>query len=477
MNFSIRDPNNYIFGGEKRKHPRLKNVYLPQRNINLGHLKLMSSLIKKLMKCNVFAPSMILHMTNAAIIMCTHGVANAKTLRGSVIPISLYFLLLAESSAGKSGLESLLFKAMLEVEDELVDMKMPPIDFDESEETDRPMAMLDDLTLPALVSNIEKLKIIMIKTTEASKNLLNAKPELTTALNQLVDAECVRISRGGTNGRNIKLENVRLSMYLGLQLNTMLDFIGSSKGRFWFNVGAGNRFLVSVAEADFTARPSNIDITATDEYKVFKDRQEYLLRLSYSPGYVRTVEQLSPEAAELFEQMCFEIRAMCAEGQYFSSVAAHVTKAQDMILKLAVGFHVFEGFEGDVSKETLQTAYETVMYFADHFVSVFTEIPQCELDANEMQQYIEVLRSSTGSSMYTPEQRYIYLEKFRSQLPSHLARKGRFEDALRVLHVTGFVQVYNGTTPNSPRSKRFIDLYPNNDTYLPAWLNLLGPAL
>jgi hypothetical protein len=96
---------------------------------------------------------------------------------------------------------------------------------------------------------------------------------------------------------------------------------------------------------------------------------------------------------------------------------------------MAAHFHWFEGFEGDISRETLELAINTCFWYSNEFVRLFVPPPQEVVDAHELCGWFHQIQMSG--------QRYVRKNHIRQYGPNRVRDRRRLQAALDLLHVDG----------------------------------------
>jgi len=87
----------------------------------------------------------------------------------------------------------------------------------------------------------------------------------------------------------------------------------------------------------------------------------------------RSLVGFTPEAVQRWVQISNQIEAQICAGGKFHCLGDHASKLADVIARLAVLLHRFEGFEGDVSITTLNTAEEIAGFYSEEFIRLFSQ--------------------------------------------------------------------------------------------------------
>ncbi|GGY79912.1 YfjI family protein [Marinobacter zhanjiangensis] len=148
----------------------------------------------------------------------------------------------------------------------------------------------------------------------------------------------------------------------------------------------------------------------------------------------KQVVQFSSEASERWFEVANAIEAEIRPGGRFERAGDHASKLADNIARLAAHFHWFEGFEGGISRETLELAINTCFWYSNEFLRLFVPPPQELTDAHELNEWMIHIQMRG--------QRYIRRNYIRQYGPNRLRDKRRLETALDLLQIDGRISMF-----------------------------------
>lgn len=180
----------------------------------------------------------------------------------------------------------------------------------------------------------------------------------------------------------------------------------------------GSRFVVNGTQSWEHMEPFS---------KRIRERIEQNVVLLDQPGKDKDIVGFSPDAAERWFEVLNAIEAEIRPGGRYEFAGDHASKLADNIARMAAHFHRFEGFEGDISKETLELAISTSFWFSNEFLRLFVPPPQEVVDAHELLRWFEQIQM-TG-------QRYMRRNHIRQYGPNRLRDRYRLQAALNLLQV------------------------------------------
>tara|TARA_R100000365_G_scaffold3488_1_gene11651 strand:- start:13439 stop:13996 length:558 start_codon:yes stop_codon:yes gene_type:complete len=152
------------------------------------------------------------------------------------------------------------------------------------------------------------------------------------------------------------------------------------------------------------------------------------------PGFQRKVLEFTPEAADLWVKTADEIEGQLSPGGFYEQVQDHGSKLAEMIARLAALLHLFEGFDGGISVDTLRVAMEVCRDCSHDYVKIFSKPPQEESDAYVLNQFFDKYRSMN--------QWHLPKNTARQICPNSLRKDRRFYIALERLRLDGQISIY-----------------------------------
>ncbi|TCQ90887.1 YfjI family protein [Pseudomonas sp. JUb52] len=146
------------------------------------------------------------------------------------------------------------------------------------------------------------------------------------------------------------------------------------------------------------------------------------LRVYKAGDRKRSLVAFTPEAVQQWIQTSNKIEAQICAGGRFHGLGDHASKLADVIARLAVLLHRFEGFEGDVSVTTLNTAEEIAGFYSEEFIRLFSQDHKDLVDEEVMLNWL-VRTQASG-------QRFIKRNLIRQYGPNRFRHKDALDSVL-----------------------------------------------
>lgn len=236
---------------------------------------------------------------------------------------------------------------------------------------------------------------------------------------------------------NLSLPWVRLSIGLMVQPDPLIRMLETSAKK-----GKENGFFARAIVCDpGTTQGTRFcqDGTVSWPYSdAFANRVEQLLEMAESAqrqeGYEPEVLSFSPEAESHFLNVHNRIEGdICAGGRY-ECAGDHATKLSSNIARVAAVLHFFEGFEGDISLDTLKAAQVLCEDASLDYLRLFVPPPRELKDAMILNNWFDDHRRRGITS--------IAKNYARKHCPNALRSEGRFYIAVDVLLSKGLIRVF-----------------------------------
>lgn len=231
--------------------------------------------------------------------------------------------------------------------------------------------------------------------------------------------------------------SARLTISLMVQKSAFDEYI-EKRGQSSRGSGLWARFFVTQPES---TQGSRIVITGTQSWehrepfcRRIRERIEQNTELLYQPDKDRPFADFSPEASERWFEVLNAIEVEIRPGGRFEFAGDHASKLADNIARMAAHFHWFEGFEGRISRETLELAIRTCFWYSNEFLRLFVPPPQEEVDANELCWWFNQLQMNG--------QRYVRKNHIRQYGPNRLRNGRRLQAALDLLQLGGRISFF-----------------------------------
>lgn len=416
---------------------------------------------------NIQAPrAMIFGCALTAIALSQQGLINVRKPNGQEVPTSVMLLTIGDSGERKSTVENAFFHAIREFERE---QRLKYLDqvrgwqvAHEIWSAQRKDLMKNAAKKAGTDSAAEEKKILdhdakePIKpkefkiiyedsTTEAL--LLGLYKNLPTA--GLISSEGGGVLQGRAlrdlfkpnalwSGDDITVNRKDAESYglTGARLTVSIMVQKSAYDRFMENRGEESRgsglwarFFVAMPASTQGLRFVKNGTQSWEHLKPFADRirervEQNVALLDHSEKD-KDVVAFSPEASERWFDVLNAIEAEIRPGGRFEFAGDHASKLADNIARMAAHFHQFEGFEGDISRDTLELAIDTSFWFSNEFLRLFVPPPQEVLDSQELISWLCQLQMNGH--------RYIRKNHIRQFGPNKLRDKRRLQAALDLL--------------------------------------------
>lgn len=182
----------------------------------------------------------------------------------------------------------------------------------------------------------------------------------------------------------------------------------------------------------------------------FSERIREILKKSVEslvePSAPRQVVKFSMEAAQRWVNIFNAIESEIGSGGRYFGMGDHASKLADNIARVAALFHFFERKVGDIALETLEAAVDVCFWYSDEFLRMFASLPQEEVDALELDAWLQVRRDSG--------ERFLAKNSMLQRGPSQLRKVKRLDPAIEVLLAQGKVLLFKS------ESSTYLDIFP-----------------
>lgn len=176
--------------------------------------------------------------------------------------------------------------------------------------------------------------------------------------------------------------------------------------------------------------------SSSEDCDAFCARTEELLirtgEVVRQEGYSPEVLHFSPDASALFFEIHNDIESQICVGGRYESAGDHASKLSSNIARVAATLHFFEGFEGEISVETLRTAKVLCEDSSADYLKHFVPPPRLVRDAMALQKWIDDYRKQGHTT--------VPMNYARRHCPNALRSEGRFFLAVEVLLREGVVK-------------------------------------
>lgn len=262
-----------------------------------------------------------------------------------------------------------------------------------SKEPKEPMKLgffYEDTTEPALFGNMNGgLQSAGWISSEASGIINSSALRQYDKINAVISGDGVRVERASRE--SYYLSDVRISLCLMIQPSVLKSF-ENKRGEAARGTGFFARCLFINSKSTQGTRIFDgleQSWTACERFRartveLYKSYVEKFSRGSFA----REEISLSDRAAEIWIETRNEIEKQMLEGGRYAWAPDHASKLADMMIRLAVNFHVFEGREGDVSETTMRASIELGYWFSRQFERMFSPEAKLENDASELHAWL-----------------------------------------------------------------------------------------
>lgn len=209
-------------------------------------------------------------------------------------------------------------------------------------------------------------------------------------------------------GEGFTICNPRLTLSLMVQPDILKEFLGK-KGKFWRASGLLSRFLVSYPDSKIGTRFENEYIPYHLDLSSYDKRISEILSSPQCIGLTENVILKFDERAGL-EIVRFGnlAESQIAPWNHYSDVSDAGSKIAENATRMAALFHIFEGYEGPVTNDTLQRAIAICSWHITEFKALFGNTqPVISIydDAEEIVRCIRGFHTDHGDLLCCPKVR------------------------------------------------------------------------
>lgn len=223
---------------------------------------------------------------------------------------------------------------------------------------------------------------VFVCTAEARGVLNSFVARVPEKLTSVWSNEVVRIDQKASLSCVVK--DSRLAMYGATQPGVMSDFM-KRHGDIARDSGLLARFLMVFDDSVPRGIQHRHHPKAYEHYEVYGRRVKELRRIGVSQreniGSERTLLKLSQDASRRIDNVRPAIAAEMYQGMRFYRIQDFAVRIPEKAIRIAGVIHLFEGFEGDISLETINVAISICLRYSDEFERLFagpTPEEQCE---------------------------------------------------------------------------------------------------
>ena len=253
--------------------------------------------------------------------------------------------------------------------------------------------------------------------------------------NAVWSGDSVIIARASSEG--IELIGARLTVSIMVQQRLFEEYM-DKRGELSRSSGLWARFLVACPPTNQGDRLIDNLTQSWQHRDRFSDRILSLLEkntaLMTDSASKREVLRFSPEAKSFWINIYNSIESGIKEGGYYSGASDHASKLAENMSRVAALFHILEGFEGDISADTLDAAQHICLWYSNEFLRLFKRPPQEESDADDLSAWLDGFRVNNS--------RYLHKNYIRQHCPNKLREKNRLNIALNILILRNQVKIF-----------------------------------
>ena len=439
------------------------------------HLPLISAAVDEVQH-NVQAPTaLIFGCAITAIALSQQGLMDVRKPNGQQVPTSIMMLHIGDSGERKSTVENVFFSSIREFEREqkskYVDQmrgwqvahdiwtarrkvlmksaakeasgdataaEQSLLDHD-AKEPIKPKefkALYEDSTPEALFFGLyTNLPTAGLISSEGGGVLQGPALRDLSKHNALWSGDKVTVDRKQTGSYTV--DGARLTVSLMVQKTAFEGFM-EKRGEASRGSGLWARFFVAEPTSTQGSRFVMNGTQSWEHREPFSKRIKEMVQqntvLLDHPQKDKKVATFAPAASERWFEVVNAIEAEIRPGGRFEFAGDHASKLADNIARMAAHFHWFEGFEGRISRETLELAIVTCFWYSNEFLRLFVPPPQEVEDAHEICGWFHQIQMSG--------QRYIRKNHIRQYGPNRLRDRRRLQAALDLLHVDGRISFF-----------------------------------
>lgn len=279
--------------------------------------------------------------------------------------------------------------------------------------------------------------------------------------NALWSGDAVTVDRVSSESYEVR---ARLTVSLMVQENSFLSYM-AKHGERSRGSGLWARFLVCNPRSTQGTRWIAEGDSPWHCCEKFSERIREVLQESVGlltePTRPRSVVGFSQEAAQRWISIFNAIESGIGPGGRFVGMGDHASKLADNIARVAALFHFFEKRDGDIDLETLEAAADVCFWYSGEFLRLFASPPQEELDAQELNAWLQVKRELG--------ERFVPKNSALQKGPARLRKVAQLDQAIEVLLGWGSIRLvkYEGTT--------YLDIYPEYSMDNVATRTILSP--
>lgn len=264
--------------------------------------------------------------------------------------------------------------------------------------------------------------------------------------NALWSGDAITVDRVSSESYELR---ARLTVSIMVQEKTFLSYM-EKNGEISRGSGLWARFLVCNPRSTQGTRLIGGGVVTWNCCEKFSERIGEILKESVGflmdPARSRLVIRFSQAAAQKWIEIFNAIESGIGPGGRFFGMGDHASKLADNIARVAALFHFFERGSGDIALETLDAAADVCFWYSGEFLRLFTSLPQEEIDAQELDDWLQVRREAGD--------RFVAKNIILQKGPGKLRKVKRLDSAIEVLSTQGKVLL------SKLGNVTFLDIFP-----------------
>lgn len=469
----------------------MKSQSYLRSQILLGNLptKLFQEAVNEAANNTQAPPGMALMVALAAVSLATQGLVDVKMPVGKVVALALMILVIASSGERKTALEAIFFRMLRDIEalhrkkyeEEYavykriyetwkvqLDVKKKKlkkkIEKDENSEQEAETLRLhlehepvppvlfkllyEDTTLPAMYQGLRAIPSAGLVSSEGGGLLSGPLFSEQTKLNALYSGSPVSIDR--VSSESFVLTDVRLTVLAMVQPNLLKEFL-AEKGEKARGSGLLARMLVCDAGTTQGTRFINNTTVSWGYCERFNQRIAALMEKNMAalkdPNFKRQVIGFSHEAEAEWLRYYNYAESEIRSGGRYAQAGDHASKLAENVTRVAAVLHCFEGYEGDISLDTLRAAISIVDAASFDFADVLIAPPQEFQEAKILDDWLTQKYRNVG-------QRFVGKSIVRKFCPNSLRNTSLLDHIVDILVQSGRISMIR------QNKTVFLDLFP-----------------
>lgn len=251
-------------------------------------------------------------------------------------------------------------------------------------------------------------------------------------MNAIWSGDSITVDR--KSAESFSLTGARLTVSIMAQETAVSSYL-TRHGELSRGSGVWARFLVCHPFSTQGQRPIYSTAPSWECREKFSARLTALLQqnlvLLVESNQEKQLINFMPEAAERWVWIANFIESEIRVGGRFEGAGDHASKLADNIARLAALFHCFEGFDGDISMETLNVAINVCAWCSDEFLKIFLPPPQIFIDAFNLNVWLNGMRARGI--------RYVRKNHIRQYGTNKTRGKNKLSDTLSFLEYQGTI--------------------------------------